>query len=723
MDYSELFSFGSMACDEVEYALTDHGNPNVTVNRTGEKSTCEVQVYVTPRKCKSWKGGAMGWLIYAAANLFASSAEALSPDFRLDATLRTKPESRDSDSLKIYSLRSHRFNVVIGTLDTLMVDSRMNIFTLLSNAEHIDAVSIPINIFISMEDNYPHNSTESGKIYLVLPYRINDTILEDEDISINDWPNSTFMNNYPLITLSLGDISVHLLENKMRFLLQDMQTTWLVVCGHCVPLEDRLYQRDIMPPAKWRGYPAKEYIFLLMLFQNISILATQSSFISVTGKSLAFPTLESLPRPKNMLLFSPEEKRTGYYFVTCAGHEEVGFLSLKGMVSAFDYPTWACLICFSVATSVAIVWTLVHSKARDAVILAFSVLMEQGCLGNISKKSRWICGAWLLTGVVLSNIYRGDNITAITAPLPRSKLEYFQQLLDRNFSYYMTLRSCLEMKAFVDQNELFQVLVTAVRKDFYQIFEIDGDPLEDMGILPDIQIHPSSLAEGFSAATAMKNDTLSIIFKQTIWPMSSTDVKDFAHVDFFVPFVAECKQAFVSSFGEVAMMAQKLRTSLLEKGKNPELISRSKQPLTNTSYSWHLLHVPLPATYIFSRIQLLWSSGIFGMWEDFSIGISTHNVDTHAARARRKAMQPKKLDLKGNMVVIFLVYLMVISMASQLLVLELRRLLFSWIKIIFCKIRSGAALAFREFFTTVRRTCFPCPFRMLSYRNPGTMAF
>lgn len=141
------------------------------------------------------------------------------------------------------------------------------------------------------------------------------------------------------------------------------------------------------------------------------------------------------------LFLVPHKKHTGIYFVTCIAAMQVGALSMLGYVSAFDKFTWLLIGLSSLITSTIFIRVLQRQKFSDAIVLSLFSLLEQGFIERTPKKFRWIVGVWGLSSIVLSNIYKGDNITSLVAPLPRHKLEHFQQLISRNFSYYMKLNT------------------------------------------------------------------------------------------------------------------------------------------------------------------------------------------------------------------------------------------------------------------------------------------
>lgn len=67
----------------------------------------------------------------------------------------------------------------------------------------------------------------------------------------------------------------------------------------------------------------------------------------------------------------------------------------------------------------------------------FRILLEQGCNDWIIKGSgNFTVLAWLLTGVVISNAYKGQNITDLSSPVPPTSIKTFNSLLERNFRLF-----------------------------------------------------------------------------------------------------------------------------------------------------------------------------------------------------------------------------------------------------------------------------------------------
>lgn len=90
-------------------------------------------------------------------------------------------------------------------------------------------------------------------------------------------------------------------------------------------------------------------------------------------------------------------------------------------------------------TTLVLIGLLKYSNVKfdiyDVCSLTAKILLEQ----NISKFTGNACqviGTWFLIGVIISQCYKGDNITQLTAPFKKPKLEWFSQLVDGNFSFF-----------------------------------------------------------------------------------------------------------------------------------------------------------------------------------------------------------------------------------------------------------------------------------------------
>jgi hypothetical protein len=174
-------------------------------------------------------------------------------------------------------------------------------------------------------------------------------------------------------------------------------------------------------------------------------------------------------------------------FLSC-GRTSSREISFMGFVSAFDGITWALTLSSYVGLRVLIsIWVSFRVGAkvlliRMAIVFVSSVdiLLEQGdntLSGNSKqKKSLWlylVTSGLLLVGVVLSNLYRGENISELSAPHPIKPLISFTDLLKFNYTIYSKIDGNTEESLFRELSE-HQVLYnsSAINKytEFYSYF-------------------------------------------------------------------------------------------------------------------------------------------------------------------------------------------------------------------------------------------------------------
>ncbi len=104
----------------------------------------------------------------------------------------------------------------------------------------------------------------------------------------------------------------------------------------------------------------------------------------------------------------------GLQFITCGGTKYEN-LSMLGYISAFDKIVWllvVLLICFT-GTSIYIFRKerSIGPKFNEAVAPIY-ILLEQGIKYSESS-SQYILAIWFIMGVVISNAYKGQNITEL----------------------------------------------------------------------------------------------------------------------------------------------------------------------------------------------------------------------------------------------------------------------------------------------------------------------
>jgi len=126
-------------------------------------------------------------------------------------------------------------------------------------------------------------------------------------------------------------------------------------------------------------------------------------------------------------------------FITCVPLEKPGVLSLLGYGSSFDLATWCTLVIMGIISRILIQvgFEKNSGKSTKDVLWQIGTYIYHTLLGMESpqlNRARWLSGAWLFAGIILSFYYKGDNIDKIISPVLPKRLETFGELLHENFS-------------------------------------------------------------------------------------------------------------------------------------------------------------------------------------------------------------------------------------------------------------------------------------------------
>lgn len=125
-------------------------------------------------------------------------------------------------------------------------------------------------------------------------------------------------------------------------------------------------------------------------------------------------------------------------FITCGG-EQPGRINFTWLYSSYDVPSWIAII-----LSFGLLGVLLHSLVvtklganlkldHNVFELGFRVLLEQGDEVAVNTKRfgfmYWICAPLILAAVVISNAYKGKNITDLSAPILPRGVANWEELL------------------------------------------------------------------------------------------------------------------------------------------------------------------------------------------------------------------------------------------------------------------------------------------------------
>lgn len=172
------------------------------------------------------------------------------------------------------------------------------------------------------------------------------------------------------------------------------------------------------------------------------------------------PQMEFVIRATNFPLQFRFHK-TDQLFVAC-GHLQ-GSTPFYELISSYDQYSWLTIIgCMITLVPLSLVcmdafWRFLNSQKRyscvliykqyvDYAISAFKNLLEQGFVDRSDNYFRCVSAFMMLMAVILSNAYKGDNITKLISPLPPIPFTMFDQLVQNGFKIYSVIAKDMNFK-------------------------------------------------------------------------------------------------------------------------------------------------------------------------------------------------------------------------------------------------------------------------------------
>lgn len=597
----------------------------------GMKTVCEILAYIVPIQCHTWK---------------RSEAVISQQGSFLNAPTPGVESSRDkSQTPQLRNFRSGCFTIIVGRGRTASEPILYNWFTELDRP--YTGMGARTKLFVLLQvTNTGNNSCEIiGTFMLVPPIATIQMITKNGDLPIaREVQRSIFYSLLRLGRKYQALQSPDCIENMLFQLIYNEGLVWFEICTYCIQKTKLPLRRGGERLRDWMGSPDQEHILVALIFPNSSIISGHGATLgNIAGYR---PLLFRHTYPGHLtLLFKPLTSGNGNYFLTCHGAEEAGLLSMNGLISVFDYSTWAWILITLFLLPALLLGRFWQIGLSDILLNSISVLLEQGCLENTSKWPRWACGVLLLAGVTLSNVYRGDNITSLTAPLPKESLERFEQLFQRNFTYFVSFQFANIFKQLGDKHPLGRIAAGGATNGFLETIV-----KTTMRRSVFMQLCGNQNSEPSPAAIA--------VLDKVIWPNNSSAMFGWSDSTAYLPLLARCgKQAFVGYHREVEILSQKLSGTLLSSGKNKEVVSLSKESFSQVGPAWNLQGIPMPLANIFRRVHLLWQSGLMDVWDALSLRIQTWNTTLANAVSSYQAKMPKKLALGDNTIAIFYMYL------------------------------------------------------------------
>ncbi|CAL8135917.1 unnamed protein product [Orchesella dallaii] len=331
------------------------------------------------------------------------------------------------------------------------------------------------------------------------------------------------------------------------------QNVLVTMLKHTTVTTDQLYLSDLTNQIKAANDSIQVEPFLVQLLcPNCTIISNMESQVSDLS---IFSTFDLLVSPFPQTQFSVPTDSNHVHFVTCNSAEKEGYLSLLGYVSAFDVRTWITGFLASVISGR--LWyryaklptskvNRYHDKWFQAVFV-YNVLLAQGT--SAISKMRWITGSWIITGIILTYFYQGDNINRLIAPLSKSKLESFDEMLAENLTIYSPFINTAEIEA--ELNDLLSLgWNSSILGD--SVANNSNDHVE--------------LNTVFGVLFYIKNvritykEVISILSRITQTPHSLLEGIPTLDFDYFVNKISKCdKHAYVDTLDKVERMKLQLK--------------------------------------------------------------------------------------------------------------------------------------------------------------------
>jgi len=241
--------------------------------------------------------------------------------------------------------------------------------------------------------------------------------------------------------------------------------------------------------------------------------------------------------------------------------------------------------------------------------------------------TRLVVLVWVGMGVVLSNAYKGQNITDLTAPLPPIPIKYFKELLELNFTIISRPKSMLSEDEFY------------VAAYLYNEYEIKGNMSVTLKKLRSEWLNLTVMEETVLEIVAQKirNSKLDYMSKllpniqKLVYNQLWNDIMKSNLNEGFLKYVTNCnRSAYVGYSDEIEESVSILKglvyhSNIPEKRKIAvESVTTGKEILAKSHKTWKVHLVAAPGDYVFKRITGLLESGITKQWYAFEKRVKSY---------------------------------------------------------------------------------------------------
>lgn len=133
---------------------------------------------------------------------------------------------------------------------------------------------------------------------------------------------------------------------------------------------------------------------------------------------------------------------TDLQLVTC-GYQGPEGLQFMELLNVFEWTLWVALSITIIALAIIlkeIPSTTAEHSITQGLLVPVKLLLEQGnpfpdsLIDN--QRCRWISGAFLLMGIILSNAYKNTNVYNMIVPRKNTPYKHLQELINDSFTIY-----------------------------------------------------------------------------------------------------------------------------------------------------------------------------------------------------------------------------------------------------------------------------------------------
>lgn len=358
-------------------------------------------------------------------------------------------------------------------------------------------------------------------------------------------------------------------------------------------------------------------------------------------------------------------------FIGC-GRQGYTTIPFQELANVYDTMVWICIAFCIVAVSTSTTGFVKDSNLCENIATGMKLLLEQSnpfptCVMNVTT-IRLLVGSYLLMGIVLSNAYKNTNVYNMVSPRKPIHYEYFSDLVQDNFKVYTRSHSVATQfepsrgyeKLHVDFKGYTFVLKTEIAARLQEYAEITkstlginraDEPLVKNGIqdyvtlLPDIITASSKYIQ--EKLTGFSQQDLSWGYAEIFMARLHANLTQ-VELTMLQDSTAECKKTAVILPNFICKDIQK---TLVKKQKPNVFIG--KEIYSDIQWLFYLSGVVPP--HVIQRIHRIGESGVWHWWMRLLTGSDLNGVITNI---------PEAASMRGNIVIVFVVWIFGISLST-----------------------------------------------------------